>query len=194
MRRVGHTAALVVAAGVLAAGAASPASPARPLPAAFSWLVPAPAPPSWKHVRLPSGGILSYPPFLSRARSDPGAASAEQHDAQGRVAIYVNATPRQNNEQVATWPTFRLHAVAEEEVEHSVHEDGRVVDVPFLGGRGSCVMDHYVTRVASHHYSEIACYVVGRHSGSVVVAAALTSLWSKEKHLLEQVVAAYRAT
>ena len=182
---------LAPACAPLAAHAARAAGPPGP---PFEWLVPTPAPAGWKHVKMLTGAaVFSYPPFLQPAKSGFGAITALHKDAQGRSLVYVNATPGQADEKLATWPAYRL-AVLRSTTSKWAHEHGRAVDVPFNGGAGSCVLDDYLTRVGAHHYEEIACYVEGAHGGSVVVATTDASTWPKEKRLLEQVVAAYRAT
>ena len=62
----------------------------------------------------------------------------------------------------------------------------------FRGGSGSCVIDHYVTRIGGHRYTELACLVKGRTGASVIVAAAPTPRWSLAEPLLERAVSAYR--
>jgi hypothetical protein len=194
MRLLPPIATLVVVCAALVAAATSATAPsAGPLTPAFVWLVPTPPPASWHQAALPSGAaVLSYPAFLHRERSDAGSFTVVEKNAQGLDPIYLNATPRQGNEQLQTWPAYRM-AILREESAKTAHEHSRVVDVAFRGGYGSCVLDDYVTRIKSRHYEEIACYVEGAHGGSVVVAATLASLWPKERRLLEQVVAAYRA-
>jgi len=54
-------------------------------------------------------------------------------------------------------------------------------------------MDQYSTRVGSNHYREIACFVRGRTTSSVVVAAALRSDWARAEAVLERAIDAYRA-
>ncbi len=174
--------------GIAGVGAAPAATPA-----AFRWLVPRAAPSGWKHLSPASGGaVMWYPPSLSRIKSDPASVSVAQKDRSGRIAVYLNATPKEGNqESVATWPAFRI--------QHNRGEDGRVrlhaqaVGLRFLGGgRGSCVIDDYTTRVIVHHYEEIACFVQGRTSAGVIVAAALQSDWPRAVALLERAVSAYR--
>ena len=75
-----------------------------------------------------------------------------------------------------------------------MHEDGHAFGLPFRGGRGSCVLDDYRTRVKSHHYREIACFVQGRRHASVLIAAALESEWARAVKTLERAVDAYRVT
>jgi hypothetical protein len=64
--------------------------------------------------------------------------------------------------------------------------------VRFLGGTGSCVIDSYVTRVGSNHYTEVACLVQGQTGASVIVAAAPTAGWTRASGLLLRAIAAYR--
>ena len=167
--------------------AASPATPAK-----FRWLVPAPAPSSWKHRSLPSGGaILAYPPSLAPVRGDSSSVSVESKDSSGRVLVYLNATPKEGNESLRNWPDFRMqHNRAEDK---TVHEDARALGLSFLGAKGSCIIDDYITRYHANHYREIACFVQGRTAASVVVAAALDSDWTRAVALLERAVSAYRA-
>ena len=72
-----------------------------------------------------------------------------------------------------------------------MNNDGRAFGLHFLGGRGTCLADDYVTRGKSNHYREIACYVVGAHGGSVVVAAALVSSWPRYLPEIEQAISSY---
>jgi hypothetical protein len=165
---------------------------ARPAP--FAWLVPTKAPREWTRARLPSGAaVLSFPAGLQRIHSDPGSITAVQRNPGGLFSIYLNATEREGNEELATWPTFRVRLLSEEAGRPS-HEDGEVINVPFLGGTGSCVLDDYFSRVGAHHYKEIACYVEGPHGGSVVIASTFASMWAQKRSILEQAIAAYRAS
>ena len=165
------------------------ASPANPAP--FRWLKPAPAPSGWKHLRLPSGGAtLAYPPSLAPISGDSGSVTVEKKDSSGRVLVYLNATPKQGAETLTDWPAFRMaHNRAEDK---TVQEDARAVGLPFYGGVGSCVIDHYITKFHANHYREIACFVQGRTTASVIVAAALESDWPQAAPLLERAVSVYR--
>jgi hypothetical protein len=135
--------------------------------------------------------VLAYPPALHRVHADPGSVSAALIDPRGDYLAYLNVTPKQGQERLATWPEFRLERLRDESA-RSVHEDARALDLPFRGGTGSCVIDDYVTRVKHHHYREIACFVQGSRSGDVVVAAAPPSQWSRFGALLERAVASFR--
>jgi hypothetical protein len=67
------------------------------------------------------------------------------------------------------------------------------VGLSFLGAKGSCVIDHYITKFHANHYQEIACFVQGRTTASVIVAAALQSEWPRAAAMLERAVSAYRS-
>src|SRR5579862_2431703 len=142
----------------------------------FGWFAPAPAPAGWRHLTLPANGaVLSYPPSLTRIRSDPGSVSVERKDSKGDILAYLNATPQQGAEKLSTWPSFRVeHHLDENAISDRVLGKARL---SFRGGTGSCLIDDYVTRVGHNSYREIACFVVGRHAGSVIIAAGSTSSW-----------------
>ena len=74
----------------------------------------------------------------------------------------------------------------------TVQEDAHAVGLPFFGGVGSCVIDHYITKFHANHYREIACFVQGRTTASVIVAAALESDWPQAAPVLERAVSVYR--
>jgi hypothetical protein len=140
---------------------------------------------------LPNGtAVLSYPPSLRRVESDRDAASVARLSPTGAYLIYLNATPRQGEETLRNWATFRVKLLQEDDAS-SAHEVSAAQGVRFRGGTGSCVIDDYVTRIGAHHYEEIACLAQGRTGASVVVAAAPASQWAKARPLLEQAVAAY---
>ena len=183
---------MFVASAVIAASlGAGVTSASPPSPANFRWLVPAPAPSGWKHLRLPSGGAtLAYPPSLAPISGDAGSVTVQRKDSRGRVVVYLNATPKQEAETLTNWPAFRIaHNRAEDK---TVKEDAHAVGLPFFGGVGSCVIDHYITKFHANHYREIACFVQGRTSASVIVAAALESDWPRAAPVLERAVSVYR--
>jgi hypothetical protein len=181
----------LVTAAALGLLAHSGVASAAPPPAQFRWLVPARAPSGWKHLALPSGeAILSYPPSLAPIKGDSSSVSVAQKNADGRIALYLNATPKQGTEQIGTWPAFRLqHDRGETD---RVHVIAKAVGLSFLGGKGSCLVDDYYTRVKVHHYQEIACFVQGRSRAAVIIAAALQSDWKRAAPLLERAVSAYQ--
>jgi hypothetical protein len=190
----GARALLLLAAGVIAAGTGTARAAIGASPQGFSWFKAAPAPVGWKGSSLRSGvAALFYPPSFHPAQSDSDAVTVSRRSAAGTTLVYLNATDRQGNEQLATWPKSRL-AILLEESASSAHEDGEAFRLPFLGGRGTCILDDYRTRIGAHHYWEIACYVVGAKGGSVVVAAALDSVWVQNRALLERAIESYRAS
>ena len=160
-------------------------------PAAFAWLHPGAAPSGWTAVRLPSGtAMLSYPPGWRPITSDPGTVSAAAVGPRGLIVGYLNATPRQANESLGNWATFRpMHNA--KEGDRSVRVLSAATGLRFATGRASCVEDTYHTVRA--HYREVACLVAGRHGQSVVVAAATTAAWPRLQAQLHQAVGAFRA-
>jgi len=160
--------------------------------AGFRWFAPVPAPASWRHRALPSGGgILSYPATFV-AGNDTDGVSRERLGAHRAVLVDLDVTPKQGPERLSDWPSYRIAVVRGES--NDVHEDGHALGLHFRGGRGSCVLDDYRTRVANHHYREIACFVKGRRHASVLIAAALESRWAQAEKTLERAVDAYRVT
>ena len=178
-------AAVAVAAATFALAGGSPGR-------AFPALVPAAAPAGWPHLTLPDGtAVLSYPPSLRPVSGDTDAASAAQVSPKGVFRLYLNATPRQGDEQLRGWAAFRLRLLTADDAA-SARELAAAQGVAFRGGTGSCVIDTYVTRIGAHHYQEIACLVQGQASASVIVAAAPAATWAQASPLLLRAVAAYQ--
>ena len=175
-------------AGCQSVASAGGARRVPPVPA----IVAKAAPAAWQLAGLPNGtAVLAYPPVMRSIAGDKGEVSAAKLSLSGAYLLYLNATPRQGAETLGNWPAFR--------VRHQHTEDASAVrmlaashGVRFLGGTGTCVIDSYVTRVASNHYTEIACLVQGRTGASVIVAAAPTSGWTRASGLLLRAIAAYR--
>ena len=160
--------------------------------ASFRWFAATAAPATWRHHALPSGGaILSYPATFASGNDTDGV-SRERLDRHGTVLVYLDVTPKQGPESLRDWPSYRLRVVRGES--NDVHEDGHAFGLSFRGGRGTCVLDDYRTRVENHHYREIACFVGGRRHASVLIAAALESQWTRAVKTLERAVDAYRVT
>jgi hypothetical protein len=156
----------------------------------FGWLVPNEAPPDWPRAVLPSGGAqLFYPPSFAPLAGDAGTVSAAVRDAQGKLLAYVNATPRQGDERLKGFGAFRVGLLRHEDP--TVIEEAAREGLVFRGGRGSCVMDHYVTRIDHNRYREVACLAQGRHGSAVVVAAATEATWSQFEPGLRQVIASF---
>jgi hypothetical protein len=194
---IATTAALASGSGRGAAmgdGTPAGASPAaRHVPAAFSWLAARPAPANWHQASLPGGAaVLSYPPSLHAGSGDRGTVTADLTANSGTVLAYLNVTPRQGNETLADWTTFRLGHQREDDA-RSARLDSAATGLAFRGGTGSCVIDDYLTKTGANHYREIACYVQGAHHASVLIAAAPAADWGTYAGPLEQAVSAFRA-
>ncbi|HEV2374845.1 MAG TPA: hypothetical protein VGS19_22130 [Streptosporangiaceae bacterium] len=179
-------------AAVAVAGIVAFALPGQSSQSPFSSLVPAPAPAGWPHATLPNGtAVLSYPPSMQRTESDKDALSAARMGPDDSFELYLNATPRQGDEEnLRDWAQFRVRLLREDDAT-SAHEVASAQGVRFRGGTGSCVIDQYVTKIGGHHFEETACLVQGRTSASVIVATAPTAAWAQARPLLMQAVAAY---
>lgn len=150
------------------------------------------APSGWRTASLLGGkAVIAYPPVMHKVESDTGAVSVAQFTKSGSYVKYLNATPRQGDETLADWPEFRIGHLTDEDA-----SSARLLkashDVKFLGGTGTCVIDAYVTKITSHHYTELACYVRGPSTASVIVAAAPTADWASQSAVLMRAVAAYQ--
>ncbi len=154
-------------------------------------LAPAPAPSGWQHLTLPNGAaVLFYPPSMHPVSGDSDAVSAARLGPDGKYLLYLNATPRQGQESLRNWASYRLRALRSDDASRA-SLDAAAEGEPFRGGTGSCVIDHYLTRVGAHSYTELACLVQGRTAATVIVAAAATALWPSARAVLDQAVSAY---
>src|SRR5436305_4570864 len=85
----------------------------------FSWLHPQPPPGGWLTAHIPTNAELPYPPRWRIIHGDPGTATAVLTDGHGGFVGYLNVTPRQGEETLAGWASFRTaHNV--EEGDHAV--------------------------------------------------------------------------
>jgi hypothetical protein len=157
---------------------------------AFSWLHPQAPPAGWSVARLPSGAVLAYPPNWRRQHGDPGTATAALIGPAGRYLGYLNLTPRQGDETLADWTSFRLEH-NREEGQRAVTRLAEANGLRFLTGHGSCLKDSYTTQTGSR-FIELACLVVGTHASSVIVAAAPPNRWDKEAPVMERAISAVR--
>ncbi|MCW2980558.1 MAG: hypothetical protein JWO14_2285 [Solirubrobacterales bacterium] len=180
----------VVAAALAAGGESEPKPQIARRPAAFAWLHPAVVPADWATVRLPgSGAGLSAPASWEAARSDPGTKTLVMRGPSGKIIGYLNATPRQGDENAADWAGFRV-AHNRGEGDREVRRLASARDLHFRSATGSCVIDSYLTS-SGNRYREIACLVTGRSSTTVIVAAAPPSRWHSEGPLLRRAVNAF---
>jgi hypothetical protein len=182
---------VVVGAALASCQSAVSAGGTGPVPSVPAIVAKA-APAGWHLAGLPDGtALLAYPPVMRSIAGDTGEVSAAQLSPSGAYLLYLNATPRQGAETLGNWPAFRVRHQREEDAS-AVRMLAASHGVRFLGGTGTCVIDSYVTRVDSNHYTEIACLVQGRTGASVVVGAAPTSGWTSASGLLLRAIAAYR--
>jgi hypothetical protein len=135
------------------------------------------------------GAQLSYPPSFAPLSGDAGTVSAAVRDTRGKFLAYVNATPRQGDERLKGFGAFRVGLLRHEDP--TVIEEAAREGLAFRGGHGSCVIDHYVTRIDHNRYREVACLAQGRHASAVVVAAATEATWRQFEPVLRQVIASF---
>lgn len=154
---------------------------------AFAWLRPEPPPSDWTVVRTPSGVALAYPPNWRAQHSDSGTATAALLRPDGAYLGYLNLTPRQGEETLSNWSSFRVDH-NREEGDRSVRRLAAATGLRFIGGSGSCVKDAYTT-VTNARFVEIACLVAGARAESVIVAAAPPREWSRMSATLERAIA-----
>ena len=170
---------------VVANSAPAPAAKPAPAPAAKPAKQKAPAPPP-----APAPQASSSSNGIPQGDVGPGTATAgllrggDEDDLVG----YLNATPRQGQETLENWGSFRPDHNRDEE-DRSVHLIASSTGLPFRGGHGSCVIDDYTTSRAT--YREIACFASGAGSSAVVVAAAPTSSWHQQEATLRRAVSAF---
>ena len=151
-----------------------------------------PAPAGWRRAALPGDqAVLAYPPSMHLVSGDPGTVSAAQLSSSGAYLMYLNATPRQGTESLRNWPAFRLRHLLDDDAS-AARLLAQSRGVSFAGGTGSCIVDAYITKIHRHHYTELACYVQGRTSASVIIAAAPTAGRATLPRALTRAVGAYQ--
>jgi hypothetical protein len=184
--------ALASLAAVMTAAACTTAGSSGSVPVQATPVLHArPAPAAWHRAALPGGGaVLAYPPSMRLVHGDSGTVTAAEFGSSGQYLLYLNVTPRQGAESLHNWAAFRISRQREEHTS-AVHELAAATRVGFLGGTGSCVSDSYVTTVGAHRFTEIACFVRGRTSATVIVAAAPTADWATAAGLLRRAIAGY---
>jgi hypothetical protein len=157
----------------------------------FAWVTPRPVPKGWNVVQIPTGAQLAYPPGWDKARGDPGTATAALLGAGGQYVGYLNVTPRQGDETLTGWASFRVSHNADEG-DRDVKRLAAATGLRFLDGTGSCVEDSYTTSVGAR-YTEIACIVKGPSTTSVIVGAAPPVSWAQVSPQLERAISGFRA-
>jgi hypothetical protein len=159
----------------------------------FAWLRQTSLPRGWTQLDGSSSvGPLPVPPGFHAVAGDPGTLTAALFGPGGAYLGYLNATPRQGDEQLQGWARFRLEHLRGDDA-RSAHEDAAVEHVQSGNQLRSCIVDDYVTRTDGHHYHEVACLVEQHSAGSVIVAAAPSGDPAHVWAVLERAVAAYSA-
>lgn len=149
------------------------------------------APDSWPRATLSAGGaVLAYPRSMHLLTGDAGTLTAGRISRSGKYLLYLNVTPKQGGESLGDWVEFRLDHQREEETP-AVRELSDQAGVRLLGATATCVTDAYVTKVGAHHFTEIACFVRGRTSSDVIVAAAPTADWTSAAGVLRRAIAGF---
>ena len=156
-------------------------------PSTFSWLDPGAAPGGWSSSQLPgSPARLPMPPGWRREDGDAGTATEALRSSSGRIAGYLNATPRQGLETTRNWTEFRV-AHNREEGDREVRLLAGATDLRFRSATGSCVLDAYRTD-SGNRYRELACIVSGPAATTVIVGAAPPHRWTTEAPTIEQAI------
>lgn len=161
---------------------------ARQSGVSFAWLAPRPAPANWQTAKIATGAAFAYPRGWRRYPGDAGTATAVMLGPRGKIRGYLNLTPRQGEETLGTWASFRVRHNAEEG-DREVRSEGVAEGLRFRDGRGSCVRDRYMT-VTGARYIELACLVVGANASSVIVAAATPRSWPSLSPVLQRAISA----
>jgi len=164
-------------------GAASTTATARPV--ATKDTVAGSVPAGWRTARSPLGATLSYPASWQQVSGDADTLSAQLRE-HGHIVGYLNLTPRQGDERISNWASFRI-----------AHQRGEVLDVRLISavahrrfrtGTGACVTDSYTTTSAAR-YIELACLIEGRQP-AVVLGAAPPQDWATRAPVIEQAIEA----
>jgi hypothetical protein len=133
---------------------------------------------------------VAYPPSFEPISGDAGTVSFAVRGRTGVVRAYLNVTPRQGPERLRGFAAFRVRLLGRDD-DQSVHEEAGAEGLRFQGGRGSCVLDNYVTKVGRHRYREIACFVAGQRGAAVVVATATAADWAGYEAQLRRVITSF---
>lgn len=161
-------------------------------PTAFSWFSARPAPANFRLYRAVQGtAIVADPPRLKPLPAASGSLAFAARGPRGAYYAFLNVTPQQGAENVDGWVAFRLAALRTSGAQR-IHEEAAASNLAFNGGTGACVIDDYVTEPGNSPFHEIACFVVGPHSGSVIVVATPPAQWRSYAVPLERVISSYR--
>ena len=159
---------------------------------AFSWFAASPAPASFRLYPAVQGtAVVADPPRLKPIPVVRGSLAFAARGPRGAYYAFLNVTPEQGAESIDGWAAFRLAALRTSRAQH-IHEDAAASSLAFDGGTGACVIDDYATEPGNSPFHEIACFVVGPHSGSVIVVATPPAQWRSYAVPLERVISSYR--
>jgi hypothetical protein len=132
---------------------------------------------------------MPYPPGWRRVSGDQGTATAVLMNADHAFSGYLNLTPRQGEESLRNWGSFR--------VGHNAREGDRNIQtlavsagLRFRTGRGRCVRDAYTTG-AGDRFVELACLVEGKKATSVIVGAAPPRMWARMSRVIERAISGF---
>jgi hypothetical protein len=139
---------------------------------------------------LPDGSAsLAYPAGWRAIRSDPGTVTAALRARDGGIRGYLNATPQQGEETLATWSSFRVEHNRDEGDVH-VEPVASATNLGFRSAHGSCVIDTY-TSSTGDPYREIACIVAGQSATTVIVGAAPRDQWQQQAPAIERALSSF---
>jgi hypothetical protein len=131
---------------------------------------------------------MRYPSGWRRTHGDAGTATAVLLNRDHEFVGYLNLTPRQSDETLGNWASFRLgHNV--EEGDRRVTRLASASGLRFRSGPGSCVRDAYTTLTGAH-FIELACLVKGPTASSVIVGASPPAKWTQMAPLIERAISA----
>lgn len=150
----------------------------------FGWLKPGPAPSGWRSASIADGAAMSYPAAWRRIHGDPGTATAVSYGPHREIVGYLNITPRQGEESLSNWASFRVEHNGEEG-DRGVKRIDAATGLRFRAGSGSCVRDSYKTS-SGGAYVELACIVAGARATTVIVGAAPPDDWARMAPLIER--------
>jgi hypothetical protein len=131
---------------------------------------------------------MRFPSGWRRVAGDAGTATAVLRNPEHEFVGYLNLTPRQSDESLGNWASFRLEHNAEEG-DRGVARLASASGLRFRSGLGSCVRDAYAT-ITGAHFIELACLVRGPAASSVIVGASPPAKWTQMAPVLERSISA----
>jgi len=131
---------------------------------------------------------MRYPSGWRRIPGDAGTATAVLRNREHEFVGYLNLTPRQSDENLGNWASFRIAHNAEEG-DRGVTRLASASGLRFRSGTGSCVRDAYITTTGAH-FIELACLVRGPTASSVIVGASPPTKWTQMAPVIERSISA----